>query len=167
LQEQTGCAIYQTVNLPFLELPQLLPRVLDWVEAQEKHALNQGIPLSPAQLNDARAVGVTEPEKVRVSAVSQIPQPDHTKIRQIAAQVGLITPRIAAITFGHGIFVRTDHSSDRLTLVHECVHVAQYEKLGIEDFLMQYVMQVFKNGYQNAPMEREAFEAAEKVVGDH
>jgi hypothetical protein len=95
----------------------------------------------------------------------EIPQPDHPKIRQIAAEVGLITPRTIAITFGHGIFVRTDHSSDRITLVHECVHVAQYEKLGIEGFLMQYVMQVFKNGYENAPMEQEACEAARRVAG--
>jgi hypothetical protein len=165
LRDQKGCAIYQTVKLPFLELPKLLPRVLDWVEAQEKQALNQGAALSPAQLNDARLVGVIEPEKVRVSVVAEIPQPDDPKISQIAAEVGLITPRTIAITFGHGIFVRTDHLSDRLTLVHECVHVAQYEKLGIEDFLMQYVMQVFKNGYQNAPMEREACEAAERLAG--
>jgi hypothetical protein len=164
LQDQTVCAIYQSVKLPFLELPQLLPRVLDWVEAQEKQALNQGISLSPVGLNDARTVGVADPEKIRVYVVPEIPQPDHPKIKQIAAEVGLITPRTIAITFGHGIFVRTDHSADRLTLVHECAHVAQYEKLGIEDFLAQYVMQVFKNGYEHAPMEREACEAAQRVT---
>jgi hypothetical protein len=153
------------VNLPFLELPQLLPRVLDWVEAQEKQALNNGVPLTTAALDAARAVGVSEPEEIRVYVTPEIPQPDHPKIRQIAAEVGLITPRTIAITFGHGIFVRTDHSSDRITLVHECVHVAQYEKLGIEGFLMQYVMQVFKNGYENAPMEQEACEAARRVAG--
>ncbi len=154
------------MNLPFLELPQLLPRVLDWVEAQEKHALNQGVALSPAALNDAQAAGVNTPKKIRVCVVQEIPQPEHPRIKQIAAEVGLITPLTVAITFGYGIFVREDRSSDRETLAHECVHVAQYEKLGIEDFLMQYVMQVFKNGYDNAPLESEARELAERIVAN-
>jgi len=44
------------------------------------------------------------------------------------------------------------------------VHVAQYEKLGMDDFLMQYVVQIFKNGYDNAPMEREARELAARIA---
>lgn len=153
------------MNLPFLELPQLLPRVLDWVKTQEKRALSQGVALTPAALDDARAAGVSAPEKIRVWVVPEIPQPDHPKIKQLAAEVGLITPLTIAITFGYGIFVQEGRSHDRQTLVHECVHVAQYEKLGIEDFLMQYVMQIFKNGYDNAPMEREAREVAERITG--
>jgi hypothetical protein len=151
------------VNLPFLELPQLLPRVLDWVEAQEKRAMDQGTPLSPEALDDARAAGVHTPENVRLFVVTDIPEPEHPRIKQLAAELGLITPETVAITFGFGIFVRADRSHDRETLVHECVHVAQYEKLGIEDFLTQYVVQVFKNGYDNAPMEREAREVAARI----
>jgi hypothetical protein len=151
------------VNLPFLELPQLLPRALDWVEAQEKHALDQGTPLSPEALSDARAAGVHKPENIRVCVVSHIPQPEHPRIKQLAGEFGLITPQTIAITFGFGIFLRAERSHDRETLAHECVHVAQYEKLGIEDFLMQYVVQVFKNGYDNAPLEREAREVAARI----
>jgi hypothetical protein len=151
------------VNLPFLELPQLLPRVLDWVEAQEKRAIDRGTPLSPEALNDARAAGVRTPENIRVCVVTDIPQPELPRIKQLAAELGLITPETIAITFGFGIFVRADRSHDREVLVHECAHVAQYEKLGIEDFLMQYVVQIFKNGYDNAPMEREAREVAARI----
>jgi hypothetical protein len=152
------------VNLPFLELPKLLPRVLDWVKAEEKRALEQGTALSPAALDDARAAGVHTPESIRVCAVPEIPQPEHPRIKQLAAELRLITPQTIAITFGFGIFVRTGRATDRETLVHECVHVAQYEKLGVEGFLMQYVVQIFKNGYDNAPMEREAREAASRIV---
>ncbi len=152
------------MNLPFLELPQLLPRVLDWVEAEEKRALDQGTALSPAALNDARAAGVRTPESIRVCVVPEIPQPGHPRIKQLATELGLITPRTTAITFGFGIFVRAEQAHDREILVHECVHVAQYEKLGIEGYLMQYVVQIFKNGYDNAPMEREAREVAMRIV---
>jgi hypothetical protein len=96
--------------------------------------------------------------------VPEIPQPEHPKIKQLAAELGLITPQTVAITFGFGIFVRAEQSHDRETLVHECVHVAQFEKLGMDDFLMQYVLQIFKNGYHNAPMEREAREVAAGIV---
>jgi hypothetical protein len=137
--------------------------VLDWVEAQEKYALDQGTPLSSEALNDARAAGVHTPENIRVCVVPHIPQPEHPRIKQLAAELGLITPQTVAITFGFGILVRAEQSHARETLVHECVHVAQYEKLGVEDFLMQYVVQVFKNGYDNAPMEREAREVAARI----
>src|ERR1700726_2640428 len=152
------------VNLPFLELPQLLPKVLDWVEAQEKLALNQGSALSPAALNDARAAGVHTPENIRMCVVSEIPQPEHPRIRQLEAELGLITSQTVAITFGFGIFVRTEQSHHRETMVHECVHVAQCENLGMDDFLMQYVVQIFKNGYDNAPMEREAGEVTAGIT---
>ena len=151
------------MKVPFLELPQLLPQVLDWAEAQEKDALRRGDVLSQTAANDARAAGVTIPEKVRILAVREIPQPDHPRIKQLAGELGLLTPSTEAITFGHGIFVREDRSKDREILVHEFVHVAQYEKLGVEDFLMQYALQIFKNGYNNAPMEREACEIAERI----
>jgi hypothetical protein len=153
------------VNLPFLELPQLLPRVLDWVETQERYALDHGISLSPTAAEDARATGVNDPQQVRVCVVREIPQPEHPKIKQLAADLGMITPDTLAITFGYGIFIREDRSQDRPTLVHECAHVAQYEKLGLEDFLMQYVVQIFKHGYDNAPMEREALAATASVIG--
>ena len=97
--------------------------------------------------------------------VRKIPQPEHPKIKQLAADLGMITPDTLAITFGYGIFIREDRSQDRPTLVHECAHVAQYEKLGLEDFLMQYVVQIFKHGYDNAPMEREALAATASVIG--
>lgn len=155
------------VNLPFLELPQLLPRVLEWVETREKDALSRGTALSQTAANDARAAGVNLPEKIRVCALPEIPQPDQPRIKQLAAELGLLTPSTVAITFGYGIFVRDDRSHDRETLVHECVHVAQYERLGVEDFLMQYVVQIFKNGYDKAPMEREAREVAERIIADH
>jgi hypothetical protein len=151
------------VNLPFLELPQLLPKVLDWVEAQERFALSQGSALSPEALNDARAAGVRKPENVRICVVPEIPPPEHVRIKQLAAELGLITEHTVAITFGFGIFVRAERSHDRETLIHEFVHVAQSEELGLEHFLMQYVVQIFKNGYDDAPMEREAREAARRI----
>jgi len=136
------------------------------VEAEQKRALDQGTALSPAALDDARAAGVRMPESIRVCAVPEIPQPGHPKIKQLAAEVGLITPQTIAITFGFGIFVRAERAHEREILVHECAHVAQYEKLGVEGFLMQYVVQIFKNGYDNAPMEREAREVAMRIVNE-
>jgi len=107
---------------------------------------------------------VHTPENIRMCVVSEIPQPEHPRIRQLAAELGLITSHTVAITFGFGIFVRTEQSHDRETMIHEFVHVAQYEKLGMDDFLMQYVVQIFKNGYDNAPMEREAREVAAGIT---
>jgi hypothetical protein len=49
--------------------------------------------------------------------------------------------------------------TERLSLTkqaHEFVHVAQYERLGREGFLQEYVQQIAAHGYLDAPFELEA-----------
>ena len=41
-------------------------------------------------------------------------------------------------------------------LAHEFVHVAQYERLGREGFLQEYIQQIAAHGYPDPPFELEA-----------
>jgi hypothetical protein len=47
-------------------------------------------------------------------------------------------------------------------LAHEFVHVAQYERLGREGFLQEYIQQIAAHGYPDAPFELEAEAKASK-----
>jgi hypothetical protein len=57
---------------------------------------------------------------------------------------------------GYGVTVRRDCANNLRLLAHEFVHVAQYERLGREGFLQQYIQQIAAHGYLDAPFELEA-----------
>ena len=144
---------------------QLLPLAVKWAEQQEAHILKNGVPLTAAQINDARLVSVVNPQKVRLLKVSQIPLPDEPLLKNAAQSVSLITPNTIGLTLQYGILVRSDFWGDRRLIVHELVHVAQYEKLGgFSGFLNQYLQECIKFGYPQAPMEQEAINLSKGAV---
>src|SRR5205814_1731935 len=52
-----------------------------WALSQERLILKKGIPLTTAQLNDARLAGVAYPQRVRLLVVEQIPLPAQPELR--------------------------------------------------------------------------------------
>jgi hypothetical protein len=143
---------------------QLLPLAVAWAETQETRIRLAGAPLSPAQVEDARAVGVAEPERVRVLAVSAIPHPDHQLLQAAGEILQLISPFTLGLTVGHGIYVRADFLHDRWLLAHELTHVGQYERLGgVALYLRQYLYECLTLGYGGSPLEQEAIVSAERL----
>lgn len=139
-------------------LPTLLPSAISWVKEQSAFILESGSPLTETGLRLARAVGVSHPEKIRISVVSELPQPSEPNLRDIAIQTGLLGPNMIGITFGYGIYVCDGHISNRL-ISHECRHVFQYETAGsIDAFLPIYLQQIATVGYDSAPYEIDARE---------
>jgi hypothetical protein len=145
----------QMMNLA-AELPNLLPAAVSWVEQQEAHILSTGRPLNSIEEALAKAVGVHDFAAVRIKMTTQLPQPTDPKLAMAAAQTGLLGPQMAAITFGHGIYVREGELSNRL-VSHELRHVYQYEQFGsIAAFLSTYLQQIVTVGYDRAPLEIDA-----------
>ena len=129
-------------------------------------ALREGLPLDDAQLRDARAVGVCQPERVRLLKVAQIPLPSHPALAAVCASTKALGPATWALSARYGIFVRADRWGQREVVVHELVHTAQYEKLGsVEAFLKKYLQECLTTGYPQAPMEQEAIITAAKICG--
>lgn len=138
------------------QLPSLLPKAIAWVNAQSRLILETGSPLDGTELRLARAVGVSHPEKIRVSTVQVLPLPDDPELQSVAVETGLLGPQMIGVTFGYGIYVREGHISNRL-ISHECRHVHQYEAAGsIEAFLPVYLHQIATVGYYDAPLEIDA-----------
>ena len=90
------------------------------------------------------------PEKVRILSVPRIPLPAHVRVKQLAKQVGLLSADTAGLTAGYGVIVRVDCADNLRLLAHEFVHVAQYELLGREGFLQEYIQQIAARGYLDA-----------------
>jgi hypothetical protein len=141
------------------KLSSLVPKGTKWVEEIEADILKNGIPLTPAQLDDARAMGVTHPDKIRLLIKSKIPFPDDPELAQAANESKLITEDTAGMCFRYGIIIRSDCASNRHLIAHECVHTGQYERLGgdISRFLQAYLFEcVTPPWYPNGPIEQEA-----------
>jgi hypothetical protein len=65
-------------------LPVLLPRAIQWAEAQAKDGLLSGRSLSPIESEFARQVGVQHPERIRIKVVEALPAPADPQLRQAA-----------------------------------------------------------------------------------
>jgi len=139
--------------LPLNELPALFPHVVDWISCLEKQAQESGRALTPIEFNLAQHVGVARPEEVRILSVPRIPLPSHPRVKQLAKQVGLLNAGTGGLTAGYGVIVRLDFTKNLRLLAHEFVHVAQYERLGREGFLQEYIQQIAAHGYLNAPLK--------------
>lgn len=138
-------------------LPTLLPRAIAWAEAQARHVLTVGIPLSFAGLTLARSVGVQFPEQIRVGVVEALPLPEDPELRQAAIRTGLLGPGMVGLTLGYAVLLCRGHDANPRLLSHEFRHVYQYEAQGsIQSFLPVYLSQIVQFGYLNAPLEVDA-----------
>jgi hypothetical protein len=146
------------------QLEELLPLAAQWAATQQQRVLCEGVPLSKDELTDAKAIGVRNPERVRLLRVDVIPVPAHPMLRAAAASIHFLTATPRGLALGKGIFVRTDHWRDRALIAHELVHTAQFQRLGgILPFLQTYISQCATVGYPNAPLELEALATAARV----
>src|SRR5438045_8999662 len=98
--------------------------------------------LSEIEMTDAKAIGVRNPERVRLLRVDSVPVPAHPKLRAAAASINFLTAAPRGLALENGIFIRADHWRDRALIAHELVHTAQFQSLGgILPFLQTYLLQ--------------------------
>ena len=147
------------------QLELLLPLACAWALDNETAILEAGVALNASQLADARLVGVTEPERVRLLRVPEIPSPSHPELAAAAKMTNLISPSTEGLTLRYGIFIRADCWGRHDLLVHELVHTSQYERLGgFENFLRPYLLECITwPGYPYGEMEQEAIIRAAKL----
>jgi hypothetical protein len=127
--------------------------------------LRIGTPLNDQELTDAKAIGVADPERVRLVQLDCVPFPTDPMLKAAAAAIQFLTPATCGLTLRYGIFVRSDCWRDRHLIAHELVHVMQYERFGgILPFLRQYLTECIAIGYPEAPLEQEAIAISNTVM---
>jgi hypothetical protein len=145
-------------------LPLFTPLVDTWAAWQRWRVLRRGRPLSKRQRRIAAAVGVVEPDRIRLQLVDRVPIPGGAWVGALARRMGLAGPDVDGLTLGHAIYIRHGAMSDDL-LAHECRHVQQCEAAGsLHAFLAAYLRQVARHGYRHAPFEVDARAAAKRCV---
>jgi hypothetical protein len=142
----------------------LLPIAAQWAGEQERRVLCEGVRLNEIEVGDAKAIGVRNPERVRLLRVEMVPVPAHPMLRTAAASMNFLTAAPRGLALNYGIFVRADYWRDRALIAHELVHILQYQRLGgILPFLQTYICQCATVGYPNAPLELEAIATAARI----
>lgn len=111
-------------------------------------------------------------ELPRVAGVLRIENPPfYADLLKAGPSVPLDFTAMAGITLVDTILVSRERADVselglRSLLFHECVHVAQYQHLGLERFVHEYVSGWAKNGYQYEaiPLEQQAYELQHRFL---
>jgi hypothetical protein len=157
----TSSQMREIANVPpnvVATVAQLQPGMVDWYRDVERAGLAIGQPLDADQMRLAQAIGVTEPDRVRVVIGHEIPLPPNPQtFKPFYDTFGNRSLPFRAMTFGHAIYIfdRTN-ASKRWLMAHELTHVTQFEKLGMDGFAHDYLLQRMLFGYSNTPLERAA-----------
>ena len=66
---------------------------------------------------------------------------------------------VEGMTYKNLYFIKSGFEKDIALHLHELVHVAQWNQLGANEFIKRYMSEIEKYSYENAPLEKMAYEA--------
>ena len=78
------------------QFERLFPLAVNWVGKQERRMVRIGIPLNEQELTDATAIGVAEPERVRLVQLDCVPFPTDPLLKAAASPFNFLPRRRAA-----------------------------------------------------------------------
>jgi len=140
----------------------VLPQYIAWASDTEATGLEIGEPLDEKQLVIANEIGIKNPEKVRLVYVDEVPFPyENVVLKVVGEALGFIGEGIInnAQVFGYSIYIREGYQLTTPNLAHELVHVLQIERSSLAQVVTQHFADLVKYGYENSPLEVEAFKA--------
>jgi hypothetical protein len=65
------------------------------------------------------------------------------------------------ITYADTFFINQAYRSSESLHFHELIHVVQWERVGVDNFLLAYGVGLMQFGYQNSPLEQMAYSLQE------
>ena len=110
--------------------------------------------------------GYYEPEFLATSyyvVVPQLPKPDFPELRQLGFG-DLIDADFNGITYKNTYFVKQGKERNLNLHFHELVHVVQWQILGAEAFIIRYMDEILRYGYEDAPLEKLAYALEDHFV---
>ena len=137
-----------------------LPAVREWIDNLLERHKEQAVPvinlgfgklqqLFPADLLEKSKVVVVTTE-LPVPPLSRMGLPEFVEMENMSKE---------GITYKNTFFINHLHQTESLCF-HELVHVIQWERLGVDNFLLAYgagLMQFGYFDYRNSPLEQMAY----------
>jgi hypothetical protein len=139
------------------KLENSLPEAFAWYEKSEEKLLAQGRKLSKIETRTAIALGAAHPERIRVVVLRNFPMPTKPIFIKEAKRFGFGSRFEIGRTMGYAIPVKPQEEKDPTVVAHELVHVAQQDRLGRQQFVRQILTEPYTIGYEESPLEIEAY----------
>ena len=133
-----------------------LPAVRQWVVELLKKSRPEAVAVSSLGFSRLAQYFPGELlERVQVVTVSRIPFPPLGNLG--LPELGAIEDiPMNGITYTDMFFIRELHGTESLHF-HELVHAVQWDRLGIDNFLMTYGIGLVQFGYERSPLEQMAY----------
>ena len=134
-----------------------LPVLRNWIEdllESNKENTTSVINLNFPRINQIFLNDLLERAKV-VTVADKVPFPplSHIGLHELS---GMEQMPIAGITYKDTFFVNQNNLSESLHF-HELIHVVQWERLGVDNFLFAYGVGLMQFGYEKSPLEQMAY----------
>ncbi len=95
-------------------------------------------------------------EKTKVITVPRVPFPPLREFGLSEFAAKMEQRPLVGITYKDTFFVHQSHRTESLHF-HEMVHVVQWKRLGVDDFLLAYGIGLRQFGYEESPLEQMAY----------
>jgi hypothetical protein len=134
-----------------------LPRIREWIVAYTESTAGQQVTVASLSVpNLARCYPKELLESTRVLIADEICYPPLEQFGLVEFK-SLQETTWSGITFDDIYYLRRDVVSPVLHF-HELVHVVQYQRLGIEQFLWAYSIGLALHRYEDSPLEKMAYD---------
>ena len=138
-----------------------LPAVRAWIERTLDEHKGQSVPV--ADLGYRRLPLYFPAGLLNAAHVIEVPEVPFPPLGRLGLPElsGMEDGRLDGITYIDSFFVNERRQSESLCF-HELIHVIQWDRLGIDRFLLSYGMGLLQQGYRNMPLETTAYSLQEK-----
>ena len=133
-----------------------LPRVRQWIDAFLGDHADQARTVQSLGFKQLALCFPRELlEHTKVVKVARVPFPpvERFGLPEFASMQQM---QFAGITFKDTFFLQHGQSSESLHF-HELVHVVQWARLGVDNFLLGYGLGLIQHGYEQSPLEQMAY----------
>jgi len=136
------------------KIDRLVPHAMKWYDEVANSLFHKGRGLTKAEKNQAKLLGVKNPDAVRVVVMDRFPEPNNRMVNNHSE---------GARAMGNIILVKPRHKNNSVILCHELVHIGQKDRMGLKNFLKQYALEREYLGYSKSLLENEAY-ARQQVI---
>jgi hypothetical protein len=134
-----------------------LPYIREWIETTIEEYKDKAVPVSDFEF--ARIKKIFPHKLLRktkaVVVTGKIPFPPLARLG-LTELVQIENMSIAGITYKDTFFVGHLYQTESL-FFHELVHIVQWDRLGVDDFLLAYGAGLMQFGYEDSPFEKMAY----------